>query len=556
MNNQLAGKRVAIYARYSSHLQREASIEDQVRRCSDYVAVAGGRVDPELVFADHAISGASLCRSGFEHMMRLVAEKRVDAIVTEDVGRISRDFADSADIFRRLQYQQIPLLGVADGVDTSAKHGKVTFHIKALVNDIYLDDLRDKTLRGLEGRARAGFSTGGLPYGYRSRAEVDAHGKVIGYRVEADPSQAEVVRRVFALYLEGQSLDGIARRFNAEQVPPPRANSRHRQKGWVATTIRAFLHNAAYIGEWTYKRRQWVKAPGTNARRPRLRAESDVIAQVFPERRIVDQGVWDATQQRLRSVRAFYSRRADGDRAVPGRSTTYPLSGLLFCGACGAPMTIAGGSSMKYYRCSHAKHRGTCTNNLSVREDVARSSFLAALRRHFSSPAAVAYVRKRVAERLGEVNRTLEANVTEGRQRLARTEARIAGLIEFIANGDQSDYVRRALLDLEHQAKADRAAIHDLERQAEKPIRLPSPEVVVGRALDIERMVAQDPTRARIELRKLFEDGRILLHPQPEGFYRAETTMLPLVLMLGPQTQTVREGIPDRATALSCAGRI
>lgn len=74
-------------------------------------------------------------------------------------------FADAASVFQRLQYLSVPLVGVGDGVDTGAKHGKLTFGLKALIGDLYLDDLRDRTKRGLVGRKLAGYSTGGLPLG-------------------------------------------------------------------------------------------------------------------------------------------------------------------------------------------------------------------------------------------------------------------------------------------------------------------------------------------------------------------------------------------------------
>ncbi|MBM4362358.1 MAG: recombinase family protein, partial [Deltaproteobacteria bacterium] len=259
----LRNRRVAVYARYSSALQSEASIEDQVRRCTAFVARAGGVVAPELVFMDLAVSGASLARPGFEHLMQKVNQRPrvVDVIVTEDLSRISRDFADAANVFKQLQYLDVPLLSVADGIDTSARHAKVTFGIKALVSDLYLDDLRDKTLRGLEGHALGGFSTGGGLYGYRS-VEVSRDAKKCRCRVEVDEAKAEVVRRVFGLYLEGKSLADIARLLTEERVEPPRANTKHRLKGWVAGTIRNFLHNEAYVGRWSYKKREWRKVPG------------------------------------------------------------------------------------------------------------------------------------------------------------------------------------------------------------------------------------------------------------------------------------------------------
>src|SRR5258706_13570397 len=139
---------IVIYARFSSDSQREASIDDQVRRCRAFIYQAGGNPNNATVFPDYAVSGASTDRREFEAMMAAVDAGRVDAIVTEDLSRITRDFADAAAIFKRLQFASIPLFGVADGIDTSARGAKLAFSVKSLLADLYLDDLRDKTLRG------------------------------------------------------------------------------------------------------------------------------------------------------------------------------------------------------------------------------------------------------------------------------------------------------------------------------------------------------------------------------------------------------------------------
>jgi site-specific DNA recombinase len=201
----------AIYARFSSARQDERSIDDQVRRCRAHLGDHKNEVE---VFADYAISGAGLNRPGFEALMAAVDSGLVTSIVTEDISRISRDFADAAQIFRRLQYTRVPLVGVADGIDTSAKHAKLTYTLKSLVADLYLDDLRDKTLRGLEGRMLADFATGQVPYGYRTRAELDARGRELGKRIEIDELAAKVVIRIFTDYANpwGRARIGVVER--------------------------------------------------------------------------------------------------------------------------------------------------------------------------------------------------------------------------------------------------------------------------------------------------------------------------------------------------------
>ncbi|MBI2395166.1 MAG: recombinase family protein [Deltaproteobacteria bacterium] len=556
--DRLRGKKVALYARYSSQLQREASIEDQLRRCREWVVARGGVVDPDLVFVDAATSGASLARPGFESLMRrLAAKPPIEVIVTEDLSRITRDFADAGTVFKKLQYLGILLVGIADGIDTSAKHAKLTYGVKALIGEVYLDDLRDKTKRGLEGRRLAGYSTGGLPIGYRSAPVLDAYERTIGHRIEVDPDGAAVVLRIFSLYLEGRSHEAIARLLNDERVPPPRARTRHRRKGWVASTIRAILHNEAYVGRWTYNRNEWRKVPGTNARRPRPRDTAEHMVSHHDDRRILDDETWSAVQRRLREVRRFYTATADGapkGRAA-GRATTYPLSGILHCGACGAPLVISGGSSARYYRCADAKKRGTCRNNLSLREDVVRRGVLEGIADRLSSPAAIAFLRERVAHYLSELGRSATGELSERRERLERTKQRIQRLVQFVADGDDSAAVRSALRDLEAQARAETTALAALVADARAPIELPTPDQLLSKRVELEQIVATDPTRGREELRRLFEGGRLLLHPQADGSYVAETKLF-LLRAFSPQTTKAEPGgSGPRATALGCAGR-
>ncbi|MBK7197540.1 MAG: recombinase family protein [Myxococcales bacterium] len=244
--------RVAIYARYSSELQSEASIEDQARRAREAIKRAGGDPTRATVFADYAVSGASMARPGLESMMQAVEVGSIDVIITEDVSRLSRDMGDAAHIFKRLQFAGVPLVSLADGIDTSAKHAKLNFAVKSMLADMYLDDLRDKTLRGLEGRALAGKATGGVPFGFCTRPEVDAHGRAIGNTIAIDPAEAAIVRRIFEDYRQGGALNRIARALNVEGIPSPRAGSRHKRFGWGLSTIRAMLYNERYAGWCPY----------------------------------------------------------------------------------------------------------------------------------------------------------------------------------------------------------------------------------------------------------------------------------------------------------------
>ena len=529
---------VAIYPRFSSDLQNERSIEDQVRRCREFIKQQGGDAESAQVFADFAVSGASLDRPGFEAMMAAVKGGRIKAIVTEDMSRISRDFADSAQIFKQLQFLKVPLVGVADGIDTSAKHAKLSFTVKSLVADLYLDDLRDKTLRGLEGRALAGFATGNVAYGFHT-VPVEEGGRVIGNKIEIHPRESIVIRRIFEECRTGRSYAAIAAGLNREHIPSPRVGSRHKCFGWGASTIRAILNNERYAGVWRFKERQWVKVPGTNRRQPQARNAADVMTMERPELRIIEASVWTEVQARLAAISRNYTKRKREGGIVRTR-TAYLLSGLLHCAQCGAPMSISAGSNAAYYRCQGNRTKGTCPNRVSVREDIVRRKVIQGIQDYMLSDEGVAQFRKRVAEELRDYSRNLEARRKERVERLARTEEKIRGLIEFIAVGDRSEYVVATLRDLEAFARSEKVALAELAQEANRPLRLPSIEEVTALATDLEARLTEDAELGREALRRWLHEGRILVDQGPDG-PTAQGELLPLMVLVDGSEKATRK---------------
>ena len=167
----LRGKRVGIYARFSSDKQNANSADDQVARCLRLVVERGGKVSPTCCFKDAAISGASLQRPEFERMMGLVRSRQLDVVVVEDPDRLSRDMADSAFLFKEMAFYDVELLSASDGMSSFSPAAKTHFLLKGFMGEMFLDNLRDKTLRGQTARFNAGFATGGVAFGYPHDAE-------------------------------------------------------------------------------------------------------------------------------------------------------------------------------------------------------------------------------------------------------------------------------------------------------------------------------------------------------------------------------------------------
>lgn len=144
---------VAIYARFSSDKQSGASIDDQVHRARAHVAAQG--VDPAgcIVYADHALSGATLARPGLQAMLAAVERGELDTIVCESVDRLSRDAHEALGMRKRLAYRGVTL-ECLDGTRIGGagdKNGLLMFGLRSMLGEQYLVDLADKTRRGLEG---------------------------------------------------------------------------------------------------------------------------------------------------------------------------------------------------------------------------------------------------------------------------------------------------------------------------------------------------------------------------------------------------------------------
>jgi DNA invertase Pin-like site-specific DNA recombinase len=150
--------RAAIYARYSSDSQSEASIEDQFRICREHAA----REQWTVVGAYHdaAISGASvILRPGVQRLLQDAQRGKFEVVLAEALDRVSRDQADVATLFKHLRFAGVQIITLSEGEITELHVG-----LKGTMNALFLKDLAAKTHRGLRGRIEAGKSAGGRCY--------------------------------------------------------------------------------------------------------------------------------------------------------------------------------------------------------------------------------------------------------------------------------------------------------------------------------------------------------------------------------------------------------
>jgi DNA invertase Pin-like site-specific DNA recombinase len=298
--------RCAAYARYSSDLQSRLSIDDQLRICREYAKSHGFVFVDEHVYIDEALSGVGADRPGLGRLLdaALSPSRPFDVILLEDSSRLARNTKDALSIFERLNFAGIRLIAVSQGIDSENEQAQVLVTVHGMVDSLYVKELAKKTHRGLEGLVLRGQHAGGRCYGYNS---VPADGST-GNQLVINEREAEVVRRILAMSVDGQSLKTIAKTLNRECVPPPRPRAGKQYATWCPTCIREMLRRDLYAGKMIWNSSRFVKVPGTNKRVRRARPESEWRIVTHPELQIVNDELW----QRVRDASV-------GDQPVPSQ---------------------------------------------------------------------------------------------------------------------------------------------------------------------------------------------------------------------------------------------
>jgi site-specific DNA recombinase len=437
--------RAAIYARYSTENQREASLADQIRLCRERIAREGWTL--VQVYQDRALSGASTLRPGYQALVAASRDGEFDVVLTEALDRLSRDQEDIAALFKRLRFAGVRIVTLSEG-DISELH----VGLKGTMNALYLRDLAQKTHRGLRGRVEAGRSGGGNAYGYAVVKDVDAAGNAIrgGRRIVA--TEAATVIRIFEMFVAGHSPIAIARALNAQGVLGPQGNA------WRDTTIRGhalrgtgILRNELYVGQLVWNRMTFMKDPATGKRVSRMNAPGQQVRHEVPALRIIDQDLWERAQLRLGAIRQSYGADQPGRlQAWQQRRPGHLLTGKVFCGACGGAMSNIG---RDYLACAAARRQEVCQNRRSIRRERLEDLILDALRDRLMQPEQVSVF---TAEFISEWNRLqAEASGSRGvRDRELQTVTRkLNGLIDAIADGLRAAGLQAQLDGLEARRK-------------------------------------------------------------------------------------------------------
>ena len=426
--------RAVIYARYSSDLQSEASIEDQVEVCRRLIAANGWEL--VKVYDDRALSGGSRFRPGYEALLQDADTKTFDVVVAESLDRLSRKLADIAALHDQLNYLGIRMFTPATGEISPMHIGLI-----GTMSQMFVADLANKVRRGQLGRTRAGKSSGGLPYGYEVANEGGERG---GRKVKE--AEARIVRRIFKEFVSGSSPRAIAKRLNDECVPGPAGHD------WRDTTIRGqfdrgtgFLNNEIYAGRRVWNRCTYVKNPKTGKRIARVNPpEAWEVTQV-PEQRIIPDALWEAAKVRQAAIRHKMTALG-GQKLNDAHRPRFLLSGLLKCGACGGGYTINGKDR---YGCATHRSKGTCNNGNSIKRQALEERVFAGLRERLMAPELVEAFSREFHAELKDQTRDLQKNQGEAQRELKATDRKIGAVVDAIEAGGYNASIKARLDRLE-----------------------------------------------------------------------------------------------------------
>ncbi|MAU23770.1 MAG: recombinase family protein [Martelella sp.] len=470
--------RVALYARYSSDNQREASIEDQFRICREQAKREKWKIVG--TYKDAGISGASMIlRPGIQSLLQDAQAGQFDMVLAEALDRISRDQADVATFFKHLKFAGVPIVTLAE-----AEISELHVGLKGTMNALFLKDLAAKTHRGLRGRVEEGKSGGGLCYGYKVVKQLDARGEPIRGGREIDEAEANIIRRVFREFASGIGPRTIARRLNEEGIPGPNG------KPWGDTTIRGhvkrgtgLINNELYIGRLIWNRLRYIKDPSTGRRVSRLNPESEWLIREVPELRIVDDALWQAVRDRQAVIADKYANVTEAVRQhhkknqLNGKRRPQSLlSGLVYCGSCGGPYSLRGAGR---FACSNHISKGTCSNSRTIRQEELEERVLSGLKDRMMAPEVAAEAMRAYAEETNRLNRERRSNGDAWQVELAKIEKQIAQIVEAIADGMYHPSMKEKMTKLEAR-KAELAALL-ADAPENKPDLLPTASTIYAK---------------------------------------------------------------------------
>ena len=415
-------RQAVIYARYSSHSQRDVSIDQQIRACQSFAKHQD--IDVVKIYEDRATTGTSDNRPGFQQMVKDAERAGWQYVIVYTLDRFARNRYDSAVYKQRLKSHGIKVLSAMENISDDPTGILMESMLEGLA-EYYSAELSRKIQRGMDDNARKCLCNGQIPFGYR-RGEDG--------RFAIDEQEAPIVQEIYRRVKDGNRLVDIIHDINARGILNKRKNP------WTRSSFNALLSNERYTGIYIYKD---IRIPGG-----------------MPK--IIEPALFDAVQMVIhtkKNPRKHVALTSDQNTAIPQRrrqeNGIYYLTGKLFCGHCHNPMIGISGRSKNgplyyYYTCKGKRSDHSCDKK-NVSRDYIEKFIATALKEtmlndraiRILADAAIAYQDKS----------TVNLESTALRKRLADVKKSIKNIMSAIEAGIFSATTQSRLTELEAEQR-------------------------------------------------------------------------------------------------------
>ena len=444
-------KITALYERLSrdDELQGESnSISNQKKLLEEYAAQQG--FTNCVHFTDDGISGTCFDRPGFLDMMRQVEAGNVDYLCIKDMSRLGRDYLKVGQIMEILRQRGVRLIAINDGVDSARGDDDFT-PFRNIMNEYYARDTSRKIKSTFKTKGMTGkHLTGTVIYGYLWNETRD--------QWIVDEYAAEVVKRIFAMTIDGYGPYQIAKKLSEDKILIPSAYlAQHNEGvnknktfkdvyGWGSSTIVNLLDKREYLGHTVnFKTRKHFKD-----KKSHYVPEDEWTIFENTHEAIIDQETFDLAQKIRSKVRRY----------PDGWGEAAPLTGLLYCADCGGKMYVHrtnNGKRISQYTCSQYTKVpcGTlCKTQHRINEDVVLSLVSDMLRaiaeyaRHDRAEFVRVVQEAQSSQQTSEVKKQ-RTRLATAKQRVSELEVLLCKIYEDNALGKLPD-ARYAVLDAQY----------------------------------------------------------------------------------------------------------
>ena len=368
---------VALYIRLSKEDETEGpsqSVTNQKSLLNEFVQQH--RLSVYDTYVDDGWSGTSFDRPDFQRMIEDIEAKKVNMVITKDLSRLGRDYIMTGHYMERyFPEKRVRYISLLDGIDTGVEStaNDIT-PFRAIMNDMYAKDISKKIKSVKRDKQRKGQFIGGKPmYGYKMHPTEKNE-------IVIDEEVAPVVRRIFAMALDGMSCRKIAATLNEEGVPTPATYCGWNmgRKGpyaglWSSERISEMLQNETYLGNMVQGRT--VKISYKSKKCLKQDRENWVVVENTHEP-LIDKETFQKVRMLVNSRKHTRSRTYD-----------FLLKGLIFCHECGYPMAVlnrppGSGGDRLFFVCRTYQRftkAGVCSCH-SIKEQVVTEAVLAKVR--------------------------------------------------------------------------------------------------------------------------------------------------------------------------------